>query len=231
MNKFAISAVCTFFAFGLFLGKISRVDDVFAKTAEKQEKQDNASTGTLVEITGQDMFTGIIDGDPNGSHEIVLLSSPSCEVCKRFHDDTYEHLVQFAKENGIKIRLEFYIDKKYVLEFVKIISAIPMNNKTKLALYKSLLKNQSKLLKKSKKKKLECAYKYATDLGINIVDIERLRQDEKLSKVVLEKSKIIDKSVKSDFIPAISVNGVELAGEQIHSIKEIKKFITRELHI
>lgn len=219
MKKFGVSVLCMCCAFVVSVGTFMNVEHSSAVNKEKP-------SGTLVEVTKKEIFTGIIDGDPNGKKEILLLSSPSCEVCKRFHDDTYGALVEFAKANGIKIRLEFYIENKYVLEFVKIISSAKMANSAKLSFYKSLLAHQGELLKKQKLDQVKYTYKLASDLGIKVDGVEH---NKELAKAVLARSRVIDKYVKSDIIPAISIDGVELSGEKIHSIASIKEFIKQHL--
>lgn len=223
MKKFGVSVLCMCCALVISVGSFTNVEN---SSAVNKEKRSEKSSGTLVEITKKEIFTGIIDGDPNGKKEILLLSSPSCEVCKRFHDDTYGALVKFAKANGIKIRLEFYIENKYALEFVKIINAIPISNHAKLSFYKSLLTHQGELLKKQKVDQVKYTYKLASDLGIKVDGVEH---NKVLAKTVLARSRAIDKFVKSDIIPVISINGAELAGEKIHSIVSIKEFIKQHL--
>lgn len=176
----------------------------------------------------KEFFTGILDGDVEAQKEIVILSSLSCHSCKDFHQKTYEKLVKYAKENHIKLRVEFYIETAGTLEFVKIINMGGISKKTKMSLAKSVFAAQDHIDDMAPNGQSEFIRKLARDLGIDSKKLDELAKDKDFSKRVLEKAKIVNKSIKSDILPTIMVKN-SVYEDEVTDFDKLVKFIEKNL--
>ena len=177
----------------------------------------------LVEIPqDRNEETGIVIGNKNSPHELILFSSLTCSGCKKFHKTILPEILQQFKD--LKIRLEFYIDSAPALETVKMINIKDLTVKQKMNIIEAYFENQKKIDDLQNKAKIYFIHDMVEDLGIAKADIKKASADEALAKEILAHFKQVSNSTTSEYLPTLIMNKETYKGSN-DSLNEIKKFI------
>lgn len=201
------------------------------KTAKTKQKKSNSTKNTLSEEFSKIRTTNLSDiimGNTNSENELVLLSSLSCNTCKKFHTKILPNIIQEFKD--LKIRIEIFADTAPQFEALKILNIRGLTQPQKHNIVEAYFKNQEKIDILNAKDKIRYVHNLSKDLGISAQQIEEATNDKKLAKEIAIHLKELNSQIKSDYLPTIIMNGNIYKGN-IESIKELKEFVSKHIEI
>ena len=76
--------------------------------------------------------------------------------------------------------------------------------------------------------KSEFIRKLARDLGVAAKKLDEVAKDKEYSKRILERAKLVNKSIKSDLLPTILINNA-VYEEDVTDFDKLKKFIEKHI--
>lgn len=213
-----------------FYSELAFAKNVNPATAKNKEQ----GTSNIVEITPTktvDMkYVGVFDGNKNSKNEMIILSSLSCESCKKFHNKVYPKLMQYIKENDldIKFKFEFYIETSGALEALKMLCIDTISNKTRLEIMKAFFANQSQIEKLSPNKQPIYVRNIAKNMGIDKSEITAASESKDLEKSIMSHFHKVNKEIQSQYLPTIILRGQTYTG-RVESVDDILDFIKKNI--